>query len=86
MTTVSILHITTKLVKPLQNNLTTSIYSLVNGLYSITTKSIKLILNVEQFGGVKCSNLIVPTDDVATEIVIYKPGTCQPQARAHLVS
>ena len=34
----------------LQNNLTALIYSLVNGLYNITTESIKLVLEVEQSG------------------------------------
>ena len=41
-----------------KNNLTAVIYSLVNGLYKITTESIKLILDVEQFGA--SSDLIVP--------------------------
>ena len=48
--TMSILHITMELVKhitPLQNNFTTLIYSLVNGLYKITTEFINLILDVE---------------------------------------
>ena len=49
-TTVSILHITTKLVKPLQNNLTALIYSLVNGLIKISTESLKLVLDAEQSG------------------------------------
>ena len=37
-------------------------YSIVNGLYNITTESIKLVLDVEQFGA--SSDLIVPTYDV----------------------
>ena len=60
--TLSILHITTKLVRSLQNNLTTVIYSLVYGLYKITTESIKLVLDAEQSGA--GSDLIVPTRDV----------------------
>ena len=47
------------LVTPLQNNLTTLIYSLVNGLYKVNTESTKLILDAEQFG--VSSNLIVST-------------------------
>ena len=47
---------------PLQNNLITLIHVLVNGLYKITTESIKLILDVEQFD--MSSNLIIPTLDV----------------------
>ena len=49
---VSILHIATKLVStPTKQPLvTTLIYSSVNGLYNISTGSIKLILDVEQFG------------------------------------
>ena len=43
-TTMNILHITTELIK---NNPTTLIYSLVCGLYKITTESIKLVLDVE---------------------------------------
>ena len=46
----------------LRNNFTTLIYSLVNGLYKITTEFIKLVLDVRQFGA--SSNLIVPTPDV----------------------
>ena len=46
---------------PLPNNLTT----LVDGLYKITTESIKLILNVEQF-----SDFIVPTS-WGTESIIF---------------
>ena len=61
-TTMSVLHKTMKFVKPLQNNLTALIYSLVNGLYKITTESIKLILDAEQSGA--NSDLIVPTRDV----------------------
>ena len=61
-TTMSILHITTKLVKTPTNNLTTLIYSLVNGLYKITTASIKLILDAEQSGA--SSNLNIPTCNV----------------------
>ena len=37
---------------PYWNNLATLIYSLVNGLYKIITESIKLVLDVEQFGQV----------------------------------
>ena len=48
---------------------TALIYSLVNGLYKIITASIKLILDVEQFGA--SSDLIVPSRDVATESVIF---------------
>ena len=59
---MSILHIATKLVKPLQSNVTALIYSLVNDLCKITTESIKLILDVEQFG--VSSDLIVPTGNV----------------------
>ena len=62
MTTVSILHIALKLVKTLHNNLTALIYSLVNGLFKISTKSLKLILDAEQYGA--SSDLIVPTHDV----------------------
>ena len=62
MTTMIILHITMKLVKPLQNNLTTLIYSLVNGLFKISTESIKLVLDAEQSGA--SSDLIIPTRDV----------------------
>ena len=47
---MSISHITTELVKHLQNNLTILIYSLVHDLYKITTEFIELVLNVEQFG------------------------------------
>ena len=43
------LHITTELVITPTNNLTSLIYSLVNGLYKFTTESIKLVLDVEQF-------------------------------------
>ena len=62
MTTMSILHITTELVntptkQPYRINI-----SLANGLYKITTESIKLILDVQQFG--MSSNLIVLTPDV----------------------
>ena len=35
---------------PYKNNLIALIYSLVNGLYKITSESIKLVLNVEQYG------------------------------------
>ena len=45
-TTLNILHITTELV----NTPTALIYSLINGLYKITTESIKLVLDVEQYG------------------------------------
>ena len=38
------------------------IYSLVNGLYKITTESIKIALHAEQSGAI--SDLIVPTCDV----------------------
>ena len=48
--------------KTLQSNLTALIYSLVNGLYKITTESIKLILDAEQSGA--SSDLIIPTCDV----------------------
>ena len=51
----------TRLVTLLQNYLTTLIYSLGNGLCKITTESIKLVLDVEQFG--VRSNLIIPTSD-----------------------
>ena len=56
---MSILYITTELVTPLQNNLTALIYSLVNGLYKITTESKKLVLDVEQFD--VSSDYIIPT-------------------------
>ena len=46
MTTMSILHITMELVNLSTKNLTALIYSLVNGLYKITTESIKLVLDV----------------------------------------
>ena len=59
---MSILHITMKLVKTLQNNLTALIYSLVNGLYKITTESIKVVLDAEKSGA--SSDLIVPIRDV----------------------
>ena len=62
MTTMSILHIILKLVKTLHNNLTTLIYSLVNGLFKISTESLKLVLDAEQYGA--SSDLIVPTHDV----------------------
>ena len=45
------LHIITELANTPTNNLTGLIYSLVNDLYKITTESIKLILDVKQFGG-----------------------------------
>ena len=64
MTTVSILHITMKLVKSLQNNLSTLIYSLVNGLYKITTESIKLVLAIDFEQYRTSSNLIIPILDV----------------------
>ena len=61
--TMSILHITMKLPKTLQNNFIALIYySLVNGLYRITTESIKLVLDAEQSGA--SSDLIAPTHDV----------------------
>ena len=41
---------------------TLRIYSLVNGLYKITTESKTLILDVEQFG--VSSDLIIPTRNV----------------------
>ena len=59
---MSILHITTKLVKTPKNNLTALIYSLVNGLYKITTEFIKLVLDAEQSSA--SSDLIVPTRNV----------------------
>ena len=62
MTTVSILHITTKLVQPPTKQPYCIDILLVNGLYKITTESIKLVLNAEQSGA--SSNLIVPTRDV----------------------
>ena len=62
ITTVSILYMTELVNTPLQNNLTKLIHSLVNGLYKITTESIKLVLDPEQFG--VSSNLIVTTCDV----------------------
>ena len=43
-------------------NFTALIYSVVNGLYKITTQSIKLVLDVEQFG--VSSNLIVLTSSM----------------------
>ena len=52
MTTVSILHITMKLVKTPTKQPYRIDYSLVKGLYKITTESIKLVLDVEQFDGV----------------------------------
>ena len=61
MTTVSILHITTKLVKT-PTKQPYRIDSLVNGLIKISTESLKLILHAEQSGA--SSNLIVPTRDV----------------------
>ena len=74
--TVSILHITTKLVKPLQNNLTALINSLVNGLYKITTESIKLILDAEQSGA--SSDLIVPTHD-AQKVSYFSSSSTHPR-------
>ena len=58
MTTMSTLHITTE---PVNTPTKPLIYSLVNGLYKITTESINLILDVEQFGA--SSDLIVPNRD-----------------------
>ena len=59
MTTVSILHITMELVNtPTKQPYHINIHSLVNGLYIITTESIKLALDVEQFDA--SSDLIVP--------------------------
>ena len=57
---VSTLHITTKLI----NTPTKQPYhiDILNDPYKITTESIKLILDVEQFG--VSSNLIIPTHDV----------------------
>ena len=49
------------------NNLTALIYLLVNGFYKITTESIKLTLDVEQFGA--SSNLIVLTPN--TQKVLF---------------
>ena len=66
MTTMSILQ---SLQMPLQNNLTALIDSLVNGLYKITTETIKLVLDVEQFG--MNSNLIVLTPDVKKLSLFY---------------
>ena len=45
-----------------EDNLTALIYSLVNGLFKITTESLKLVLDAEQSGA--NSDLIVPTSDV----------------------
>ena len=42
-------------------SISSHIYTLVNGLYKITTESIKLVLDVEQFN---TSDLIIPTPDV----------------------
>ena len=51
MTIISVLHITTKLVNtPTENNLTALMYLLVNVLYMITIETIKLVIDVEQFG------------------------------------
>ena len=55
-------HIQRSLSKPLQNNLTALLYSLVNGLFKISTESIKLVLDAEQSG--VSSNLIIPTHNV----------------------
>ena len=48
-----------------KNNLTALIYSLVNGLFKISTESLKLVLDDEQSGA--SSDLIVPTRDVQKE-------------------
>ena len=60
--TISVLHITMKLIDTLTNSLTTLIYSLVNDLYKIITESIKLILDAKKFG--TSSDLIFHTRDV----------------------
>ena len=44
-----------------RNNLTALIYSLAKGFFTITTESIKLILDVEQFG--TSSHLIISTEN-----------------------
>ena len=60
MTTVSILHNNNGACKyPYK---TTLPYSLVNGIYKMTTESIKLVLDMEQFR--MGSDLIIPTPDV----------------------
>ena len=75
MTTVSILHIINEACKhPYKNNLTALIYSLVNGLYKVTTKSIKFVCDVEQFGA--SSDFSVPTPDV--QKVPFSSSTTHP--------
>ena len=50
-TIISVLHIATKLVNtPTKNNLPALMYLLFKVLYMITIETIKLVLDVEQFG------------------------------------
>ena len=74
-TTVSVLHIAMELVNSLQNNLTALIYSLVNGLNKITTESIKLILDIEQFG----EGLILPTRTVQKMSFFFLSSSTHPR-------
>ena len=75
MTTVSILHITTKLVKTPTKQPYRIEYSLVNGLHKITTESIKLVLDAGQSGA--SSDLIAPTRDV--QKVSYSSSSTHPR-------
>ena len=60
-TIISVLHITTKLVNtPTENKLTALMYVLVNVLYMITIETIKLVLDVEQFGARAIWNVPAP--------------------------
>ena len=70
---MSILHITIKLVKPLQNNLTALIYSLVYGFIKISTASLKLILDAEQSGGF-CGSWNFDPKNVSVVFPIYFVG------------
>ena len=70
---MSISDITAELV----NNPTTLIYSLINGLYNITIESIKLILDVEQFGASndlpQCTLLRHSMDSTEMPFSIFQP-------------
>ena len=59
---MNILHITTELVNTPTKQLYHIDIFISNGLYKITTESIKLVLDVKQFGA--SSNLIVHIHDV----------------------
>ena len=59
---MSILHVTMKLVKTPTKQPYRIVISLVNSLFKISAKSLKLVLDAEQSGA--SSNLIVPTRNV----------------------